>query len=301
MQHKNTIIRVILSGLFLAGLTVSAKAEVPLEIWNAIDSHDMVKVQKWLDGSPDINGKTSQDSATPLMLASGNHDVKMVRAMLAKGADVKLLTRQKQTALHFVSQNGDPNYFDDCRIIISMLIEAGTPLDARDQWGYTALLKVCESMGHSRDKAVPVMEVLLKAGANPDLANNNGETPLFLSARRGSLGMLRILIENKANVNLPGPGNNTALNLAAGNKSMEIVKFLLTSGADPNIADIHGTVPIHNIVFESKGTEIVKLLIQKGADVNKKNGKGKTPLQLANWSAKYNAPTIKLLKENGAK
>lgn len=286
---------------FLILFSTGLSAEVPQAIWSAIDAHDSGKVQKWLAGKPDLNGRGGPDRLTPLHKAAVNKDLPIVKALLAKGADARLTYRQGGNALHLICSQLDLSDLTTIEEIVRVLLGAGAPVDQVDQEGNTPLLVACDRIGFAKDKATPLIGMLLVGGASPDVSNTKGDTPLSLSVTRSSLAMVKTLVEHKAKIDLPGPGKSTAINLAAGWKQLDTVRFLAEAGADANLPDVNGTVPLHNLVQDAKHLELVRLLIHRGADVNARRKDGKTPLALASWSAKFNAPMIKLLQENGAK
>jgi ankyrin repeat protein len=55
------------------------------------------------------------------------------------------------------------------------------------------------------------VEVLLKAGANVDLKDINGWTPLMFSSQFGHIDIVQELLNKKADVNLQNKGGWTAL------------------------------------------------------------------------------------------
>jgi ankyrin repeat protein len=78
-----------------------------------------------------------------------------------------------------------------------------------------------------------LIEVLLKAGATVDAANDSGTTPLMIAAASGSTSAVAALLAHGANVNAREKTyGQTALFFAAGRDRAEAVRFLLSKGAD---------------------------------------------------------------------
>jgi ankyrin repeat protein len=84
---------------------------------------------------------------------------------------------------------------------------------------------------HSKDKDVNVREairILLDAGADPNIADNAGKTPLIANA--WDLEIAKLLLAHGANVNAQASDGFTPL-LNAG--TLELTRLLLEHGADP--------------------------------------------------------------------
>ena len=79
---------------------------------------------------------------------------------------------------------------------------------------------------------------LLDKGANPNVRNNAGVTPLVLAASKGSNDMVEKLIAAKANVNYANSSGETALIRAVQNRNLDMVETLLKAGANPDQVDL---------------------------------------------------------------
>src|SRR4030095_10506590 len=80
-----------------------------------------------------------------------------------------------------------------------------------------------------------VIDALLKAGADPNTRNPEGETTLMTVARSGPGDAARRLVEAGADINAKESwGGQSALMWAAAQSQAEMVKFLASKGADLN-------------------------------------------------------------------
>ncbi len=126
-----------------------------------------------------------------------------------------------------------------------------------------------------------IAKLMLKYGANVNVADNIGNSPLLGSiiyAKNKDLA--EFLIQHGAKVDQTDNQGHSPFYWAAYAKNEPLIQLLLANGATVDQADEHGQTPLWNAVFYGD-EDIVEVLIKNGADANKANQAGKTPLQLA--------------------
>ncbi|HEX6218727.1 MAG TPA: ankyrin repeat domain-containing protein, partial [Sphingomicrobium sp.] len=106
-----------------------------------------------------------------------------------------------------------------------------TLVNARDVNGDTALIVAVAR----RDDTWTAF--LLSNGADPNLANRKGDTPLTTAARVGYLQGAEWLLTKRARVDEANKMGETPLILAVQARQAPLVKFLLSKGADPDRTD----------------------------------------------------------------
>ena len=74
---------------------------------------------------------------------------------------------------------------------------------------------------------------LLQKGANPNIRDSEGNTPMAVSAQLGFVEGVQILADQRAGVNLANGRGETPLILAVHNRDSATVRALLAAGANP--------------------------------------------------------------------
>ena len=99
-----------------------------------------------------------------------------VQRLLALGADINVQNYKGKTALHCAAKAGFLK-------VINLLIEKGATVDATDNNGETPLFEAIRSTIKNGEKQRAALEALLVKGADPNLKNRKGLTPLQVAKR----------------------------------------------------------------------------------------------------------------------
>lgn len=146
-----------------------------------------------------------------LMQAVENNDIQQVKRVLREGCDVNGVdVVGKWPGTSPVALAAELGHAD----IVLVLLDAG----ARDY--EVASLAV----GHRHSE---VVRAWLDAGGNPDLpVNRHGLTPLMHAARAGNLEIVKLLVEAGADINLRDEEGGTALSIAGEEGNLEVYEYL---------------------------------------------------------------------------
>ncbi|MDW7652103.1 MAG: ankyrin repeat domain-containing protein [Bacillota bacterium] len=180
---------------------------------------------------------------------------------------------------------------------IKLLLEKGADVNIRNSSGETPL-------HYAAAYSPALIQLLISNGAEVNAESMNGATPLHeVLYRAGSKDTLRVLIANGAKVNTKTVNGTTPLMTAALSGNVQAIEVLIQAGADVYAADELKYTALHYAV-ESLNIASVKALIEAGADVNAKTYEGLTPLSLLKKNADpkgYKQEIVQLLAASGGK
>ena len=137
------------------------------------------------------------------------------------------------------------------------------------------------------EESVPVMRLLLAAGADPTLTTDDGTTPLMVAA-----GLGRYTNDKNLRRGTRSPS------------SEEAVTLLLDAGAAVNARNEADFTALHGAAFRGLN-EVIRILLDRGADIDARDFRGRTPYRLAEGSKQSfyfqeYPETAALLEELGA-
>jgi len=119
-------------------------------------------------------------------ISSVANDVKMLKLVLESGAKAGQMTSPYDgTALIAAAHLGHVD-------VVKALIAAGAPLDHVNNLNWTALIESIV-LGDGGSNHVACLTALIEAGADVNIADGNGVSPLQLAERHGFDEMVRLL------------------------------------------------------------------------------------------------------------
>ena len=148
-------------------------------------------------------------------------------------------------------------------------------VDKRDASGRTALLNACEKGDHS------ICRLLLIQRAAPDVCTTDGQSPLYLACRTGSLEVVRMLLmRQRAVINLVTHSGFSPLFAVAQKGHMALLQLLLEERADVNLNAKDGRTPLY-AACECGHDAIATRLLRMGIPVDARRAGGSTALVAA--------------------
>ena len=271
-------------------------------------------MMKILISKIDVNKLYDKDEdvyTTPLILASKDALIDIVKMLLEHGANVNLADFDGDTALLCACQHTkyDGSQFAERKTeIVKILLKHEADVNIQNENGVTSLMSATQSGN------VKIVKMLLEHGANVNIKSSIGNTAL-MDSLHGNADIVRMLLEHGADVSVKinskyhRPGG-TLLSIASYYGYTEIVKILLEHGVNVNEKNLEGDFKGETVlmivcsrkffkVSESERVKIVKMLLEYGADVNIKDNANDTALILSVRKSD-NFIIVKTLLENGA-
>jgi ankyrin repeat protein len=166
----------------------------------------------------------------------------------------------------------------DC---VRLLIKRGVDPDERSVHKSTALFIAAATNNFE------ILDLLLtRTGANPEIINQDGQTPLFTAAAQGYEKIANTLLDiplsvSCVNASVNNAAGQTALIAASRGAHVTIVELLLEKGgADVDRPDNQGRTALYAASQEGH-VATVKALLQHGADLEMLTTNGSTPLSVS--------------------
>lgn len=251
----------------------------------------------------DINKVSTGDKISPMVMAIVNGHLDLAKMLLDRGADPNLVSEAGLTALYTtidvewaphawfpqpITDQEQVTYMD----LMKALLAHGANVNARlgkkiwfrsfthdvtwiDPAGATAFWRAAQSTD------LAAMKLLVEHGADPNIANTAGDTPLMAAAGIGW----------GANFTTNAPGS-----------PMPAVKYCVELGNDVNAVDQAGYTALHGAGYIGNN-DMVKFLVEKGAKVDVKSKRGDSAADMANGPNRFGIPhpeTVALLEKLGS-
>jgi ankyrin repeat protein len=181
-----------------------------------------------ITANPDfINQSGTKDGYSPLHWAAREGHAKVVKMLIARGADISVKGHSGNTPLHlciqhYVTKSKNESkaksikYHKSYTLTIIEFVNAGANLEDVNKDGLTALAHLCHitpefvSNGFGGKEA---FEAMLAAKATPKIKSSKGLTPLHFASMAGNWALVELLIDNGAEVNAQANDNYTAIGL----------------------------------------------------------------------------------------
>ena len=179
---------------FAAWMTMANAEGGPARgLFDAAASGNVVEIARALKNGVGIEAR-DEAGRTPLLVATHNNRIGAARALIEAGADVNAKDKISDTPFLYAGAEGRVE-------ILQMTLGAGANLKDTNRYGGTALIPAAH---HGHPQAV---KILLEAGVAPDHINKLGWTALLEAIILGDGGpvhteIVKLLVDGGADVNI---------------------------------------------------------------------------------------------------
>ncbi len=250
----------------------------------------------------------SEEKMVVPLRKDGAEWTEVVRLLVSNGAEVNAKDCENSTPLNYLLYQVDcfwplSGNTEVANGIMRIVIEHGADVRNRGGWlGGTPLHQAC--WWRSPDtNATDIVAALLESGASVRDRDDGGQTPLHYA----HLAISRLLLAHGADVDVADREGNTPLVCAANNGWPETCLFLLSRGAEADARfstesdygrPYDGATLLHCAARMHEGTSLCTELMAKGLKVTATDSKGETPLHYA--AQRLNWGVCRLLLARGA-
>ena len=208
--------------LLSRGADIEAKdtdGDTCLRYANDRNNPEVIKILLEAKADPNIPG---ENDWTCLLIACADNYPDIAHLLLEYGADPYHVEKGGKTCLMLASFSG---HIEVLTILLkSKHVQLQKLINVQSKGGWTAL-----ALAYEHPKAV---ELLLKHGADVNIATNQRWTPLMLACQRdGCPETVELLLEYKADPNIQGQYGLSAYTLARWNKNKRLMEILEKAGA----------------------------------------------------------------------
>lgn len=113
---------------------------------------------------------------------------------------------------------------------------------------------------------------LIQQGANVNIRDNRGVTPLVLAAQTGFLDGVDTLISAGARVDVPNATGETPLISAVHRRDIPIMRSLLKGGADPDRADSSGRSARDYAMLDPRSSQLIAEIDKHAQPTSQREG-----------------------------
>ncbi|KAF2903218.1 hypothetical protein ILUMI_02975, partial [Ignelater luminosus] len=216
----------------------------------------------------------------------------MIDLFVANGADINEHNSSGDTPLHYSAKHGNSK-------ILSKLISDVSDVNIiLNSIGNTPLHCALKVYNYRKEGYFETVNLLLLKGANVNIANAKGRTPLYYGVKYGDCRVIEKLLLRDADVNAQNETRNTLLHYAISKRrKFDITNLLLSNGANVNIKNIEGKTSLHyGVTYDD--CKVVEGLMLAGADANVQDNKGNTPLHEALYIEKQTSSDVDVISND---
>ena len=163
---------------------LDAQKQTPLLV--AVQNNHLAAAVALIEAGSNINAQAA-NMDSPWLLAGARGRTEMLRRMIPKGPDFTRRNRYGGSALIPACHYGHVD-------TVKLLLTTGIDVNHVNDLGWTCLLEIVILGDGGRDH-VEIARLVLAAGANPNIADKDGVSPLAHARRKNQTEVARVITE----------------------------------------------------------------------------------------------------------
>ncbi|MFH4973669.1 hypothetical protein AB6A40_000378 [Gnathostoma spinigerum] len=258
----------------------------------AAENVNAATIRRILELDASIVDCEDENGYTPLLVASMSGNIDALKELVTHGAQISHIDKDKHTALHWAVVCGQIE-------IVEFLLQEGASINACDAQEAQALHYATIADDIPTERALSILHILLKHGANVNAKDLDGRTPVLWAASNGSMEALTSLLQSGGDRYTQDRDQLGVLHCAASNGHDKVIQMIIES-SDRSIIDAvdrNGDTPLFYAVTLGH-YECARLLLMNKADPNHQDYRLRSPSHCA--AAKGQLRMLKMLKQFGA-
>jgi ankyrin repeat protein len=239
-------------------------------------------VRALLDGGAEMNQVSAGEKTSPLVIAISNGHYDLGKFLLDHSADPNLATIDGLAALYSTE---DTEW--------AQMGWAPNPITVQEHVSYLDLMKALLQHGANVNAKLAKTLWFRPTSHNEEWVDRKGATTFWRAAQSSDVAAMRILVAAGADTNLATDEGVTPLMVAAGlgwganatrnvpDSWLATVKYCVELGADVNAKDAYSYTALHGAAYRGDN-DVVKFLVEKGARLDVRSKRGQTVTDMAN-------------------
>ncbi|KUL93794.1 ankyrin [Bosea sp. WAO] len=207
----------LLAGVLAGAMLMTGARAATADLLSAASSGNLAEVSRLIASGVDLEQRDGQGQTPLLRAVAGNH-VAVAKALLAAGASLNAQATNQDTPWLLAGASGRSeiiaamlplkpdlsirNRYGGNALIpacerahvetVKLLLTSGIDLDHVNNLGWTCLLEIV-ILGDGGPRHQQVAKLVLDAGANPNLADKDGISPLQHARKRGQSEVAKLI------------------------------------------------------------------------------------------------------------
>ena len=241
-------------------LSQDSTGNIPLNIAIVYNAR-LDRVKYIMSLTTDVNIRNA-DGNTPLYTAVVRNRPRVGEILLAKDADIFATNNKNKSPLSLALNAGGSamEWMITSKTIAAVDGSGNTALHYAAEWGLT-----------------DAISALVRKGANMEIRNANGETPIFSAVKNNDPSVIKMLVDLGANIQVRDNLGSTPLHIAVRWGSAKSAKELMALGVDINAQNVSGKSPLGEAALSGK-FNMATMLLENGASPNTSDSAGRTIL-----------------------